>query len=59
MKERKEILDFGLSFPDVYIDAPFHDDNWILLRCQDIIKIRNIGIPLYWMERYRMKRLSA
>lgn len=32
MKERKEILDFGLTFSDVYMDAPFHDDNWILLR---------------------------
>lgn len=30
--ERKEILDFGMTFPDVYIDAAFHDDNWILLR---------------------------
>lgn len=32
MKERKEILDFGLTFPDVYMDSPFRDDNWILLR---------------------------
>ena len=35
MKERKEILDFGLAFPNVYIDAPFHDDNWILLRYKE------------------------
>lgn len=32
MTERKEILDYGMSLPDVYIDAPFHDENWILLR---------------------------
>lgn len=32
MKERKDILDFGMTFPDVYVDAPFHDDNWVLLR---------------------------
>lgn len=32
MKHRKEILDFGMTFSDVYMDAPFHDDNWILLR---------------------------
>ena len=32
MKEREEILEYGLSFDDVYIDAPFHDDNWVLLR---------------------------
>lgn len=34
MKERKEILEYGLTFPDVYVDAPFHDENWILLRCR-------------------------
>ena len=34
MKERKEILDYGMTLPDVYMDAPFHDDNWILLRCR-------------------------
>ncbi|MCC8102724.1 MAG: MmcQ/YjbR family DNA-binding protein [Clostridiales bacterium] len=32
MKERKEILDHGMTLPDVYVDAPFHDDDWILLR---------------------------
>jgi len=32
MKERKEILDYGMTFPDVYMDTPFHDDNWVLLR---------------------------
>lgn len=32
MKERKEILDYGMTLPDVYIDTPFHDDNWVLLR---------------------------
>jgi len=32
MKTRKEILDYGLTFQDVYVDTPFHDDNWVLLR---------------------------
>ena len=32
MKKREEILEFGLTFPDVYVDTPFHDDNWVLLR---------------------------
>lgn len=32
MTERKEILDYCLTFPEVYIDAPFHDDNWVLAR---------------------------
>ena len=32
MRTREEVLEFGLSFPDVYQDAPFHDDNWQLVR---------------------------
>ncbi len=29
---RKAVLDYGLTFPETYIDTPFHDDNWVLLR---------------------------
>ena len=32
MKTRKEALDYGLSFPNTYQDAPFHDPNWQLVR---------------------------
>lgn len=32
MRTRQEVLAYGLSFPDTYIDAPFHDDNWQLVR---------------------------
>lgn len=32
MTERQEVLDYGMTFDDVYIDTPFHDDNWVLLR---------------------------
>ena len=32
MKTREEVLKFGLSFPDTYQDAPFHDENWQLVR---------------------------
>ena len=32
MKKREEALKFGLSLPDTYQDAPFHDDNWQLVR---------------------------
>ena len=32
MKTREEALAYGLSFPDSYQDAPFHDDNWQLVR---------------------------
>lgn len=32
MKTRREALDFGLQFPNTYIEAPFHDANWDLVR---------------------------
>lgn len=32
MRTRKEALSYGLSFPDTYQDAPFHDENWQLVR---------------------------
>lgn len=32
MKTRKEALEFGLSFENTYVEAPFHDDNWQLVR---------------------------
>ena len=32
MKTRQEVLEYGLSFPNAYQDAPFHDDNWQLVR---------------------------
>ena len=32
MKTREEALSYGLSFLDTYQDAPFHDENWQLVR---------------------------
>lgn len=32
MKTREEVLSYGLSFPDTYREAPFHDPNWQLVR---------------------------
>ena len=32
MLNKAELLKYGLSFPDTYQDAPFHDDNWQLIR---------------------------
>lgn len=32
MKTREEALAYGLSFNDTYIEAPFHDENWQLVR---------------------------
>lgn len=34
MKKREEVLEFGLTFPDTYQDAPFSDQNWKLVRYQ-------------------------
>ena len=32
MKTREEALNYALSFPETYQDAPFHDQNWQLVR---------------------------
>lgn len=32
MKTREEALTYGLTFPNTYQEAPFHDDNWQLVR---------------------------
>ena len=32
MRTREQALKYGLSFPDTYLDAPFHDNNWQLVR---------------------------
>ena len=38
MKTREDVLEYGLSFPDTYRDAPFHDENWQLVRYKGNIK---------------------
>ncbi|MCI9081281.1 MAG: MmcQ/YjbR family DNA-binding protein [Lachnospiraceae bacterium] len=32
MTTRKEALEYGMSFENVYMDTPFRDDNWVLVR---------------------------
>lgn len=32
MIQREEVLQYGLSFEDTYVDTPFRDHNWVLLR---------------------------
>lgn len=32
MQTREEAMEYGLSFPDTYAEAPFHDPNWQLVR---------------------------
>lgn len=31
-KVREEILAYGMGYPEVYMDMPFHDSNWQLVR---------------------------
>lgn len=39
METREEALEYGLSFPDTYQDAPFHDTNWQLVRVKKSKKV--------------------
>ena len=39
MKTREEALAYGLSFKDTYIEAPFHDENWQLVRVKSNKKV--------------------
>ena len=34
MTTREEALRYGMTFSDVYQDMPFHDPNWVLVRCR-------------------------
>lgn len=35
MKTREEALAYALSFPKTYQEAPFHDNNWQLVRVEE------------------------
>lgn len=39
MKTREQALKYGLSFPDTYQDAPFHDPDWQLVRVKGSRKV--------------------
>ena len=39
MLTRQEILEYGLSFPGTYQEAPFHDPNWQLVRVKGSKKV--------------------
>ena len=39
MRTRREVLEYGLSFPNTYQDAPFHDPNWQLVRVRKNKKV--------------------
>ena len=35
LRTREDTIEYGMSFPDVYLDTPFHDLNWQLIRVKD------------------------
>lgn len=39
MLTREDVLNYGLSFPETYKEAPFHDQNWQLVRVTDNKKV--------------------
>lgn len=39
MRTREEVLAYGLSLPGTYQDAPFHDENWQLVRMRKNKKV--------------------
>ena len=39
MKTREEILAYGLTFADTYVDTPFSDTNWQLVRVKQSKKV--------------------
>lgn len=43
MKTRQEALDYGLSFPETYVQAPFRDLNW------ELIRIKNSKKAFLWV----------
>lgn len=46
---RKEVIEYCLTFPNVYEDYPFHDFNWTVMRCK---KNKKTFALLYEKEEY-------
>ena len=65
MKTREQVLVYGLSFPNTYQDAPFHDPNWQLVRVRNSKKVFlwtyerngqlciNVKVDLEWRDLWR------
>lgn len=43
MTTRQEAIEYGLSFPDTYLDATFHDPNWQLVRLRKNKSVKMVG----------------
>lgn len=49
MKTREEALNYGLSFPNTYMEMPFHDPNWQLVRVKGSKKLF-YGLMKGWLS---------
>ena len=70
MENREEVLQYGLSFPDTYVEAPFHDANWQLVRVKGCKKVflwtyerngyinLNVKVSPEWRDLWRSTYLS-
>jgi O-6-methylguanine DNA methyltransferase len=68
---REDALSFGLSFPDTYQEAPFHDTNWQLVRVRGSKKAflwtyekdgyihLNVKVDPQWRDFWRAAFLSV
>ncbi len=71
MTTREEALKYGLSFPDTYQEAPFHDTNWQLIRVKENKKAflwtyernglinLNVKTDIYWRDFWRSTYASV
>ena len=67
----QEALAYGLSFPDTYQEAPFHDENWQLVRVKGCKKVflwtyerngyinLNVKVSPEWRDLWRSTYLSV
>lgn len=65
MQTRNEAMTYGLSFPNTYTEAPFHDPNWDLVRIKGSKKVflwiyekdglinLNVKVRPEWRDFYR------
>lgn len=56
MKTREEAVRYGLTFPEVYAEEPFHDPNWTVIRKK---KSRKVFLWIFEREGYIWLNVKA
>ena len=59
MKTRQEALDYGLSFPNTYQEAPFHDPNWQLSPRKGQQKGFPVDLRAQWFYQLKCQGISC